>query len=271
MHSPCHTSSVGRCPLGTASRQGKQRRSRPPGQTQGVASRPAERAGPAAHATSGISRAAQGNCYPRQVFPQIASLGRTGSITSRDATHTPTSSGPEGWASAQVTGTPSSGVSPSTSRANQRTLAQPSWGGAPTAGVGVGEPRVHQVQPLPLASPAPGWASGPPAPFLLGHVWVVCSWTRGQTLGPSAGSLNPWTSRKSQAPLQTFPGGQATLPPSTGSMTPRRQFPPIRDLRGQAFFARSTFRPTCCRTNFCFPETLMAMMLDPINIQGEGS
>lgn len=138
----------------------------------------------------------------------------------------------------------------------------------------MGEPRVHQAQPLPFASPALEWASGPPAPFFLGHVWVVRSWTRDQTHSPSAGSLNPtltWTARKSQAPLQTFPGGQATLPPSTGSNTPRRQLPPIRDLRGQTFFSRSTFKPTCCRANFCFPETLMAMMLVPINIQGEGS
>lgn len=131
--------------------------------------------------------------YPKAgVSPNNQSGAHTGElIASRDVTpHAHLQRLQRAGTSAQVTGTPVfGGRPPSTSKANQRPLAQPSWGGAPTAGVG--EPRAHQAQPLPLASPAPEWASGPPAPFVLGHVWVVRSWTRDHTHSPSAGSLNP--------------------------------------------------------------------------------
>lgn len=136
---------------------------------------------------------------------------------------------------------------------------------------GVGEPRVHQAQPLPLASRGPEWASGPPAPVLLGQVWDIRSWTRDQAHSPGAGSLNRWTARKSQAPLQTFRGGRATPLPPPGSTAPPRRVPPITDLRGQKFFSRSTLETTCRRTSFCFPEPLTAVTLVPISIQGEGS
>lgn len=80
-------------PPGKESRDGPgrlvRRRGSPAGQLRGRGPRHMLRQG-----FLGLLRA---HCYPRQVFPQIASLERTGSITSRDTTHTPTSSGPEGW------------------------------------------------------------------------------------------------------------------------------------------------------------------------------
>ena len=85
-----------------------------------------------------------------------------------------------------------------------------------SASAGVGHPQqgwdspeFTKYSPFLLTARAPEWASGPPAPVFLGHAWDIRSWTRVQAHSPGAGSFNHWTTRKSQAPLQTWGTGHA--------------------------------------------------------------